>query len=82
MRRVLLVTQAAHAVLSAGFAAVVLFGGHLSWLYLLAFLTGLVSAADGPALGRFGGMVCRPGAAQPGSRERLAGSARPAGSSG
>ncbi|MFB9444070.1 MFS transporter [Dactylosporangium vinaceum] len=60
VRRVLLVTQAAHAVLSAGFAAVVLFGGHLSWLYLLAFLTGLVSAADGPALGRFGGMVSGP----------------------
>ncbi|MGI5236617.1 MFS transporter [Dactylosporangium sp. CA-139066] len=61
VRRVLLVTQAAHAVLSLGFAAVVISGGSLWWLYALSLLTGVVSAADGPALGRFGGMVAGPG---------------------
>ncbi|WP_433210139.1 MFS transporter [Dactylosporangium sp. CS-047395] len=60
VRRILLATQAAHAVLSAGFAAVVLLGGQLWWLYALSFLTGMVTAADGPALGRFGGMVAGP----------------------
>jgi MFS family permease len=60
VRRILLVTQGAHAVLAAGFAAVVLSGGHLWWLYVLSVLTGVVSAADGPALGRFGGMVVGP----------------------
>jgi MFS family permease len=50
VRRILLATQAAHAVLSAGFAAVVLLGGQLWWLYALSLLTGVVSAADGPAL--------------------------------
>jgi MFS family permease len=60
VRRLLLVTQAAHAVLAAGFAGVVLSGGSLWWLYLLSAFTGVVSAFDGPALGRFGGMVAGP----------------------
>jgi MFS family permease len=61
VRRVLLATQAAHAILSIGFAAVVLLGGQLWWLYVLSLLTGAVTAVDGPALGRFGGMVAGPG---------------------
>ncbi|WP_433610188.1 hypothetical protein ACQP2P_40445 [Dactylosporangium sp. CA-139114] len=34
--------------------------GHLWRLCALSLLTGLVTAADGPALGRFGGMVAGP----------------------
>lgn len=60
VRRVLLVTQAAHALLAAGFAVVVVTGAGLGWLYALTVLTGVVTAADGPALGRFAGMVAGP----------------------
>jgi MFS family permease len=60
VRRLLLLTQAAHAALAVALTLVVLSGAHLGWIYVISVLAGVVSAVDGPALGRFGGMVSGP----------------------
>lgn len=56
-RRILVITQGAHALLSVGMA--VLAAGHapLSWIFALTFGAGLVGVFDGPAMGRFGSQV-------------------------
>jgi MFS family permease len=60
LRKVLLATQAAHAALAVALAGIVLGGAPLGWIYVVSVLAGVVSALDGPALGRFGGMVSGP----------------------
>jgi MFS family permease len=56
--RPLVVTgQLLHAVLALGLVAVVLADGGAGPVYLISLLSGVVSAFDGPALGRFGSMV-------------------------
>ncbi|NJC86318.1 MFS transporter [Planosporangium mesophilum] len=60
-RPLLVVSQLVHAGLGAALAVVVLAGSHAIWpVYLISFLGGVVSAIDGPALGRFGSMVVGP----------------------
>ncbi|MFF5120901.1 MFS transporter [Dactylosporangium aurantiacum] len=60
VRRMLLLTQAAHAALAVALTVVVATGAQLGWIYAISVLAGVVSAVDGPALGRFGGMVSGP----------------------
>jgi MFS family permease len=61
--RPLLVTcQLAHAWLAGALTLVVFAGSNAVWpVYLISLLNGVVSAIDGPALGRFGSMVVGPG---------------------
>jgi len=60
LRRLLVVTQALHAVLAAVLALAVWSDAGLWAVYAVALASGVVSAVDGPALGRFGGMVAGP----------------------
>jgi MFS family permease len=60
-RPLLVATQLAHAGLAAGLAVLAASGSRLLWpVYLVCVLSGVVSAIDGPALGRFGTMVVGP----------------------
>jgi MFS family permease len=60
-RPLLLASQLAHASLAAALAALAWSGSHQIWpVYLISTLSGVVSAVDGPALGRFGTMVVGP----------------------
>lgn len=57
-RPLLIGSQLVHAGLATALAVLVWSGGHALWpVYLITTLSGVVSAVDGPALGRFGGMV-------------------------
>ncbi|WP_239153381.1 MFS transporter [Virgisporangium aliadipatigenens] len=60
VRRILVVTQVLHAVLAAALALAVFADAGLWAIYAVAAVSGVVSAVDGPALGRFGGMVAGP----------------------
>ncbi|GAA1823040.1 MFS transporter [Planosporangium flavigriseum] len=60
-RPLLVASQFVHAALAAGLALVAFAGSHALWpVYLISLLSGVVSAIDGPALGRFGSMVVGP----------------------
>ncbi|MGC9665050.1 MFS transporter [Planosporangium sp. 12N6] len=60
-RPLLVASQLIHAGLVGTLALIVLGGSHAIWpVYLISFLSGVVSAVDGPALGRFGSMVVGP----------------------
>ncbi|TML31803.1 MAG: MFS transporter [Actinobacteria bacterium] len=60
-RPLLIATQVAHAGLAAALAGLATSGGHQIWpVYVISTLSGVVSAIDGPALGRFGTMVVGP----------------------
>lgn len=56
-RRVLVVTQSLHALLALGLAAVAAGHAPLPAVYALAVGSGIVTAFDGPALGRFGSQL-------------------------
>jgi hypothetical protein len=60
-RPLLVVSQLFHACLAAALALVAFAGPHALWpVYLISLLNSVVTAIDGPALGRFGSMVVRP----------------------
>ncbi|WP_196470354.1 MFS transporter [Planomonospora sp. ID91781] len=60
-RPLLLTTQALHGLLAAVLAGIALGGADGVWpVYAVALLGGVVSALDGPALGRFGAEVVGP----------------------
>lgn len=60
-RPLLAVTQALHIVLSLGLAYVAASGhGGIRAVYAIVLLSGVISAVDGPAMGRFGSTVVAP----------------------
>lgn len=60
-RPLLVASQLTHAGLAAALAVLAVSGGHRIWpVYLISTLSGVVSALDGPTLGRFGTMVVGP----------------------
>lgn len=52
-RRVLVLTQLAHALIGAGLAVIAATGGGLPLVYALCVVAGLVASVEGPIMGRF-----------------------------
>jgi MFS family permease len=60
LRPLILATQTLHLLLAAALAVIALTGAPTTAIYTLAVLTGLVSAIDGPPMGRFAAQVVDP----------------------